>query len=945
MLSTAQRAANAGSSQLPISGDAGVVAGMGQGLKGKTGKSIGVPSSKFQPPHYRVRLLERRALRERLDQALSLRLTLLSTPAGYGKTTLLAGWWGSLEPYVRRVWVSLDGEDQEPSQFLIGLAASLSFAGLAVEPLSSDLRFGYLHVTPEVALRFILQAIEASRQETLIILDDYHHIESLENGTLLHMLVRNQPANLHLAIAMRSRPGFPVSQLRLEGQLLEITQNDLRFSEAEMRGLLDNELTPLEADVIQAKTEGWPAAVQLACLWLQQGRSVEDLLQSFLGSVDDVAAYLADQIFSGLPRRLRDFLIDTSILDRLNADLANATCDCDDAHEILADLDRLNALIFPMCLDRTWYRHHQLFAEFLSAQLQQQSRAHVERLHRRASAWYERHDRYVEAVQHLLKAGDVNLAVTLIERAGGARVPLDGGHAALKRLMQGIPPDIINQRLRLRAAKALMHLKEGDLKAGYRIFADVQEKYRQGDFVVAPEDRPYIERDLLLVDTCLIVYQDRQFGPETVAATEALIAVSNPEDVWFQGFLNNILCILHYRLGNFMSGHAAAQLGLSQYRAADGIYGAIFMHLQRSMFLLSRGSIGEAIALLTDAREMCASYSPIDQSLQALLAIFLAEARYERGEFEAAGELIFEALPAVEAAESWLEIFVSGYRTACELTFQRSGAEAAAKVLDRGEQIAFERGLPRLSASLLAQRLTLLLYARDTDGARALQAASGFSVIGGHLPDVNLVSWRERIDATLVLARMDLDEGDPKAALELLANAEVACLDAELIVRLVTVLILQSIAWLELGDSDRMAERMRQALFHSANEGLKRCFLVEGPRGEEQLKEFLSHVGVSGLTKAMLDWVAEILVQFEGTRQTRQRTLVATLFTDRERQILLELGREDSNKAIARRLDTSDNAIKFHLKNIFRKLGVNNRRLALSMAQKRGLIDAEDTQS
>jgi len=236
----------------------------------------------------------------------------------------------------------------------------------------------------------------------------------------------------------------------------------------------------------------------------------------------------------------------------------------------------------------------------------------------------------------------------------------------------------------------------------------------------------------------------------------------------------------------------------------------------------------------------------------------------------------------------------------------------------------------------------LLLYAGDTDGARALQAASRFSVAGGHLPDVNLVSWRERIDATLVLARMELDEGDPKAAFQLLANAEVACRDAELIVRLVTVLILQSIAWLELGDGDQMAERMRQALFHSANEGLKRCFIIEGPRAEELLKEFLSHVGVSGLTKATLDWVAEILVQFEGTRQTRQRTLVATLFTDRERQILQELGRADSNKAIARRLDISDNAIKFHLKNIFRKLGVNNRRLALSMAQKRGLIEAED---
>ncbi|MGO8855138.1 MAG: LuxR C-terminal-related transcriptional regulator [Steroidobacteraceae bacterium] len=915
---------------------------MGQGLKGNTGKSGGVPSSKFQPPHYRVRLLERRALRERLDQALSLRLTLLSTPAGYGKTTLLAGWWASVEPSVRRVWVSLDGEDQEPSQFLIGLAESLSFAGLAVEPLSSDLRFGRLHVTPEVALRLILQAIEASRQETLIVLDDYHHTESRENDALLHTLLRIQPGNLHLAIAMRSRPGFPVSQLRLEGQLLEITQNDLRFSEAEMRCLLDNELTPMEADVIQAKTEGWPAAVQLARLWLQQGRSVEDLLQSFLGSVDDVAAYLAEQVFSGLPRRMRDFLIDTSILDRLNADLANATCDCHDACGILADLDRLNALIFPMCLDRTWYRHHQLFAEFLSAQLQQQSRVHVEMLHRRASAWYERHDRYVEAVQHLLKAGDVNLAVTLVERAGGARVPLFGGLAALKRLMQGIPPDIINQRLRLRAAKALMHLKEGDLKAGFRIIADVQEQYRQGDFVVAPEDRPYIERDLLLVDTCLIVYQDRQFGPETVAAMEALIAASIPEDVWFRGFLNNILCVLHHRLGNFMSGHAAAQLGLSQYRAAQNIYGVIFMHLHRSMFLLSRGSIGEVIALLTDAQGMCARYSPIDEPLQALLAIFLAEARYERGEFEAAGELIFEALPAVESAESWLEIFVSGYRTACELTFQRSGAAAAAKVLDRGEQIALERGLPRLSASLLAQRLTLLLYAGDTDGARALQAASRFSVAGGHLPDVNLVSWRERIDATLVLARMELDEGDPKAAFQLLANAEVACRDAELIVRLVTVLILQSIAWLELGDGDQMAERMRQALFHSANEGLKRCFIIEGPRAEELLKEFLSHVGVSGLTKATLDWVAEILVQFEGTRQTRQRTLVATLFTDRERQILQELGRADSNKAIARRLDISDNAIKFHLKNIFRKLGVNNRRLALSMAQKRGLIEAED---
>lgn len=896
-------------------------------------------AAKLHPPLQRQRLVERRRLISRLEKGLGGRFCLLKTPAGYGKTTLLAQFWQRLEASGRRLaWLTLDENDQDPFQFLAGLTDALRHAGIPLTSLAHEANRVTHQVKPRLALQSTLREIESCGDRIVLFLDDYHQIESPENDALIHTLLTLQPANLYLVLATRTKPGFPISKSRVTGEAQELTETDLKFDRRDLDAFMGDVLDSDQISTLSERTEGWPVALQLVRLWIRDGTDAEALLRSISGTVDEIAGYLAEQVFLDLPVPLQNFLVETSILDRINGELADAVCGRDGGWQVLDHLDRMSAFIFPLGRDRSWFRPHQLFADFLRNQLKRRGGAAAQELHGRASLWFEAHGDLIEAVQHARKADDLARAVRLAETAGGVRFPLFEGLPAFKRLLHNIPKEAILRQPRLRAAEALMLMKDGKLAEGQRAIAEVKAGLSNGDFAVEPEDMGAVERDILIADALATGYCDDEVTQAMIGKMEALTATVAQSDHWFRGFLNNLLCVLHFRRGNLVSARVAAQAGLNYYREAGAIYGMIFMYLHGGMLALTRGGLDEAIADYRAALALCERHMISDTELRALAEIFLAEAFYERGQADEASELIFHALPIAEEAEGWVEVFVAGYRTASALAFGRGGMRAAAKILDQGVTVARARGLERLESYLLVRRLQYLIQDGQIEEAARLTGEAGLSPDGAHFANRRLFGWREKEDAQLILARLALAEDRPERAGGLLDDLEAACAKNDQSRRLVSILVLHALKRQATGDMDGAAAALKRALALSMEEGFRQVFVDEGPPVEDLLKSLVTHVGVSGMPQDMLDWVAEILVTMGEAGAAKPKSLVAEIFTEREQEILAQLKLGGSNKVIARRLDITDNAVKFHLKNIYRKLGVNGRKLALAVAEKRGLI-------
>ena len=280
---------------------------------------------RLHPPHQLVHLVHRPALLGGLDEALQRRLVLLQAPAGYGKTTLLAQWWESLaDRKVTAAWLTLDEDSRIAAVFLTSVIHAVAVAGVDVGALAAAALQSVETPAPRTALNALLYELDRVEEQVVIILDDYHLAQSPETDDLLDMLIRRMPENVHVIIASRLRPGLTLPALRAQGQVREFGAEQLRFSLNEAFDLLRPSVSDEEITELTARSEGWPIALQLAGLWVRDHQGAGGLLQSFSGSVDDMADYLATQVFAGLPEHLQRFLLETSIFDQFSSDVADA---------------------------------------------------------------------------------------------------------------------------------------------------------------------------------------------------------------------------------------------------------------------------------------------------------------------------------------------------------------------------------------------------------------------------------------------------------------------------------------------------------------------------------------------------------------------------------------------------------------------------------------------
>ena len=377
--------------------------------------------TKLYIPPPRPNTVLRPRLVERLNEGMHGRLTLVSAPAGFGKTTLISEWLAGCERPV--AWLSLDAGDGDPARFLAYLASAL-------QTIDENYGKGLLAVlnTPqpqpppiESLLTGLLNEISTIPNNFVIVLDDYHVIDSSPVDQALNFLVEHQPPQMHLVIATREDPPLPLARLRAHGQLTELRAADLRFTPAEAADFLNRMmgLTLRDADIaaLEARTEGWIAGLQLAALSMQGRADAAGFIQAFTGSHHFVLDYLASEVLDRQPEHVRSFLLQTAILDRLSGSLCDAVTNQNGGRGMLETLERENLFVVPLDDQRQWYRYHHLFADVLRAHLTEAQPEQVTGLHQRASAWYEQNGFAHDAIRHSLAAADFVRAAALIELA------------------------------------------------------------------------------------------------------------------------------------------------------------------------------------------------------------------------------------------------------------------------------------------------------------------------------------------------------------------------------------------------------------------------------------------------------------------------------------------------------------------------------------------------
>ncbi|MDB5365036.1 MAG: transcriptional regulator, LuxR family protein [Rhodospirillales bacterium] len=874
-------------------------------------------SAKHAPPSCLTQLIDRTELLAAINQRRRRRLLIVHAPAGYGKTTLLAQWRKFvLDTGARAAWVGLEKADRPRERFVAGIISALVHAGI---DLPQQLRRDGAYDAGAL-LETVLSHCEQSAQETWLFFEDWHFVEDGTVAELLDVLVRRMPANWHVALSSRTRPKLNLIALRAQGQLIELGKEELRFSHAETHAFMAPASMPY-ADIEQLAdiTEGWAIALQLAGLWLVANGMLASLQSSFLGSINGMADYLAAEVFAGLSPELQQFLLESSICARFNAELADAVRERSDSASFIEALRGLHGLTMKLDDEGQWYRHHRIFAEFLDAERRNLPSERTARLHACAANWFERSGLPFEAVEHARQSGDQARTIELVENAGCVEICIRTGAPAVRSLLDSLPSDIVWQRPRLRAAQTAINLKLGSIAEAGRALAELQASLDPDSVDTA------LARDLLIVESLRHCFIDAN---PTLADLDAHRRVQEGlagADWWLEGLMHNVQGRLEMRGGQLSEAVQSLDRADQIFDRGGSAQGRFFMTVQLAICHLFLGRLSAAGSCLEQARRVlkrqpdeAPAYAAIAHTVDALLL-------YERNELSAAARAAQLGLAGLELAEGCFEqYFISTY-VAARIAFLTSGLDAAIRTIERGRRLARYHELTRVEGLLDCLQARLFIDAEQWDAALLL--VTGSKPAAGPALDAG---WLEQDFAMPVHCLLALHEGRAGDALELAQAMIERCQTASRVPAQIRANILKAFACAALGDAERARLALGDALDLATTEEIVQPFFEFDARMLRLLRDFQRSEMIN-LAPPQANFVSGLILRIIATGKAKDN---GEQLTAREREILVHLRQGGSNKMIARSLGLTENAVKFHLKNVFRKLGVDSRTMAAAVAER-----------
>jgi LuxR family maltose regulon positive regulatory protein len=837
------------------------------------------------------------------ESGFSRRLTLVSAPAGYGKTTLVATW--LVQSNLPAAWLSLDEQDNDPALFLAYLIEAIRqiAAGFGDNTLSL-LRIPQ-PPPPQVVWSALVNELASLPTRLVLVLDDYHMIQALPIHQQLSFLLDHQPVRMHLVVITREDPLLPIPRLRARGQVLEIRQDDLRFNTSEtadfLRRVMGLQLTIEQVAALEQHTEGWITGLQLAALSMQGRNDLGSFVQDFTGSSRFILDYVIEEVLARIDEDTQDFLLKTSILERFTGDLCDAVVEWEGSQEMLETLERANLFVIPLDQSRTWYRYHRLFDELLRHRLSMKQYFDETGLHQRASQWFEEKGFVSEAIQHAIAAQDWERSAALIGSASATMLK----HGELVTLLgwrQQIPEAVVRARPDLGLGFAWAHLLIGQFQAAEELLTHFERM---------AENIPPLMGQVANAQAYLA--RSRGDNEELIQKSKLVLELLPESALVDRGILFLNLGLGYWHEGRLAEAIPAFEKAEKLSTQTGNTYARVTAQIFLARTCATQGRLRRAEELL---QKMIQAEGQVP--IMALAHYDLGGIYLEWNDLELAGQ----------HAEQGIEL---SQRTG-NIEFENAGHILKSRILlaDRDYPAALaEAGISRQQSkglNLATQAHSLACQAQVELAAGDVGAAE--ACIAQMAVDADAHSFYRFIG--LIRTRLLLAQGDKPAARvtldECLAKARAGGWGyAVVVIRTLQVLAAEKkeLALLYLDEALKMAQP----------EGFIRTFLEAGPSLVPLLLEEASLDGVG-------DYARQILETFDthfAPSLPPDARLVEPL-SGRELEVLRLLGAGLSNLEISERLFVSLGTVKTHLHHIYGKLEVTTRTQALARAEKLRLI-------
>jgi LuxR family maltose regulon positive regulatory protein len=893
-------------------------------------------NTKLHIPAPRSPMVVRAGLLDLLTQGLRTRkkLFLLSAPAGFGKTTLVSAWIQETclslpgEKPCRVAWVSLDEKDNDPLQFLHYMIAAFQKADpwlgltslelMQMPPLGAE-----TGAWREKALMALINDLSEADGRYVLVLDDYHTITERAVDQMLAYFLDHLPEGVRVVLTTRVDPALPLPRLRARNQLLELRAADLRFDEAEAAAFLKDvmglDLSPAQITLLEERTEGWIAGLQLAALSMQGHQDFGAFIQAFSGSNRFVLDYLIEEVLNRQSPERQDFLIKTSILGQMNAEVCQALTGCQNSQPILEALDQENLFVVRLDEERCWYRYHHLFAEFLRSRFRQTYKEQAAAYHLIASQWFEKQTMLPEAIEQALNAQELGRAADLLEHTPRTMLtPVDAGIYA--NWLGLLPEDLIQARAGVCLLQAWVLLSHGEVSQVGAYLERAGDLIRQGQGSGLGE-----------------VYTLQSLAAALLANYQAAIELAGqaleclgPDELALRALVALDQTLAYEMLGELEAAGQACQKAYEASLKSGNLVTGLTALCQLADIKQQQGDLAQALELNQRAIDIT-HQNRRQQPLAGIAYLRIGMLQYELNHLEQAEDTLKTALSSGQQWES-SDISANSLIGLAMVEMAKGQFGPTRAYLRQAEEMLNRQVISSVSHEVINANITRLSLAL---GDEALMPA--WLQVYQEKEPVKENYLRMMVESSL--ARVYLTQGKYTEA-GLILDQLAQCFENKgLVSFLVEVCLLRALVYQAAGQLQAAGVWGRRAVELAAGKGFTRKFVDEGVQAQQLLKK-IKREGAVG------DYIGYLLGQFEGKsglgklmlgEKARQEGLVEVL-SEREIQVLRLIADGQNNQAIARELVVAVSTVKTHINNLYGKLGVTSRIQAVSVARQKHLI-------
>lgn len=897
-------------------------------------------ATKLLPPRLPAGLIDRPRLVALAAHAGNKRLTVIKAPAGFGKTSLALAWLRQLRERGTLVaWLSLDTDDDEPARFLHHLAQALRQACGNVGASTIGLTAEASLVPAQSIVATLINELVDVEDEVCLFLDDYHLISLPVIHEVVAFFIERAPPHVHVVVCTRADATLPLARLRARNELLEIDASALRFDFEETRSFIEHEcpgrLAEPAVKSLFTRTEGWAAALRISASVLAReahGPGLEAGAPS--GAARPFAAYL-EEMLTHLPEEMVEFMLRTSILERLTAPLCEALTVVTNGQDMLEAIAARQLLLEPMDVEGHWFRYHHLMRDYLCQRLETKYRDEVPDLHRRACRWYAQQEQWTDAVRHALAAGAMDDALALMGRCAMALVR-QGDLLTLLGWQRHFPAHLMREQLQVRLAIAwgmALALRLDDAPA----MLDALEQdaaAHAGTERNAEAER--LRRECQAIRSVLAAMQD---DPQRALAIAQSCIEQPSSDAWTVNVVSNVVRFGHWKAGRLEALYATPWIPDSIEDDQRSVFSSVYRLCLLGHAEMQQMHFDLAERYFMESMHLAERYSGPQSICAALCAPMIAQIRYEQGRFDEAEALLIDLMPIIDLAVI-LDSALNAYRVLIRIAVARGNAAHAYALLERAEALAHRRGWSRLIAAALTERTRL--HIREGRLTEASACASQLDDLATRdtrsSPSVSAEIENYR---ALAAASVAMAQDRPDDAIEWLTGARASAEQRHndyLALRLRTVLAL---AWAGAGKTRDAIDAIGEVVKVASTTGIYQSILDQGPQIGPLLQAIRDDARNTAQTRGLVSYIDRLLDGWRALYQSDgrpPREAEREALSGRERNIVELIAQGLSNKEIARDLGIAPETVKSHVKSIFVKLSVDKRAHAVARAQALGLV-------